>query len=220
MNRRRQIVATLLTQSLVVALAFAAAGPAAADANLNCSAYAGMAVADNEQNKALGCGFQGPQWHSDFNAHFQWCQLPATKMENLTNEDKARKAALQLCALKPYADQSACHGYAEQAVAQNAEAVAMNCGLTSKRWSADYAAHFNWCLKADAASRSSVARARAARARTSSPAAARPTRSRRRTNATHTPPSHLPKRAPASGARADLPAGVGVNTGPATIRGA
>lgn len=44
--------------------------PAAADANLNCDAYAGAAVAQNQQNLAQNCGFGGGRWLSNFKAHF------------------------------------------------------------------------------------------------------------------------------------------------------
>jgi hypothetical protein len=143
-----------------VFLAGAAHTGALADANLNCGAYAGVAVADNEQNKNLGCGFSGAAWSSDFNAHFSWCQQPATKMANLTAEDKARKAALAQCAQKPAQTQQACQGYADQAVKQSKEAAAMRCGFAGGRWAADYATHFNWCLTANEGARTAEVKAR------------------------------------------------------------
>ena len=38
-----------------------------------CQAYAQMAMSSNEQNLARGCGFTGPRWLSDFQAHYNWC---------------------------------------------------------------------------------------------------------------------------------------------------
>jgi hypothetical protein len=136
------------------------ASPALADANLNCDAYAGMAVADNEQNKNFACGFSGPAWSSDFNGHRAWCLQDATKMANLTAEDKARKAALAQCAKKPAQAQQACQGYAQQAVNQAKEATAMKCGFSGGRWVADYAAHFSFCLSANEGARAGEAKAR------------------------------------------------------------
>jgi hypothetical protein len=134
--------------------------PASADANLNCDAYAATAVADNQQNKTFGCGLQGPGWHSDFNAHVQWCKQDATKMVNLTDEDKARKSALAQCAQKPAQKQQACQGYAQQAVKQAKEAVSLNCGFSGGRWSGDHAGHFNWCVGVSDAAREGEAKAR------------------------------------------------------------
>lgn len=156
MFKIRHFVSFLALNCALAALAQSAR----ADANLNCDAYAATAVADNEQNKTFGCGLQGSGWHSDFNAHVQWCRQDATKMVNLTNEDKARKAALAQCAQKPAQKQQACQGYAQQAVKQAKEAVSLNCGFSGGRWSADYAGHFNWCVGAPDAARDGEAKVR------------------------------------------------------------
>ena len=66
-------------------------GPSAADPNLNCNAYAGAAVAQNQQNVGQQCGFNGGRWLDDFKAHFDWCAAPATTMANLVAEDTARQ---------------------------------------------------------------------------------------------------------------------------------
>lgn len=133
-------------------LVFAApilAHSAQADANLNCSAYAGFAVSQQEQNIAQNCGFSGGGWSADFNAHFQWCQLDNVKMVNLTTEDNARKAALQQCAQAPLIRQAECQGYAANAVLDSRLSFQAVCGLTGGRWSEDYAGHFDWCLTVD-----------------------------------------------------------------------
>ena len=38
-----------------------------------CSQYARMAVGEQSENLARGCGYSGPDWHSDYDAHLRWC---------------------------------------------------------------------------------------------------------------------------------------------------
>lgn len=38
-----------------------------------CSQYARLAVGENAENLARGCGYSGPGWHSDYNGHLRWC---------------------------------------------------------------------------------------------------------------------------------------------------
>jgi hypothetical protein len=87
-------IATLVLGSLVLA------ADARADTNLNCDAYAAAAVAQNQQNIALGCGLTGLAWSNDHAGHRNWCLAPATKMPNLTHEDDARTSALAQCGNK------------------------------------------------------------------------------------------------------------------------
>jgi hypothetical protein len=121
-------------------------GSALATQHLNCGAYAGLAVAQQEQNVQMKCGFTGGRWSNDFKGHFQWCQT--STMAKLTAEDKARKAALAKCTKKPQEDQQACQAYAAEAVKQQKANKAKGCGLKGGAWSEDYASHFGWCLKA------------------------------------------------------------------------
>ena len=151
----RPLLSALLLLSLPLA-----AHPAAADANLNCDAYAGAAVAQQQQNLAQNCGYAGPAWSLDFANHRAWCSAPATKMEHLTAEDGARRDALALCADKPKQEQAACQVYAERAVMVADAAIKQQCGLGGGRWSLDYGAHFNWCLGVPQAARDQEDRAR------------------------------------------------------------
>jgi hypothetical protein len=131
-----------------------------AEANLNCDAYAGAAVAQSQQNEIFKCGFSGPAWSSDFNAHRQWCLAPATKMQNLTAEDNARKQALAQCAEKPKLDQAACQVFAKKAMIAVEGAAKRGCGFGGNRWVVDHGAHFNWCLSASPESRDQENQAR------------------------------------------------------------
>ncbi len=154
------------TPSSIQAAAFVAAillSPASAfaDANLNCNAYAGAAIAEVKQNAAESCGFTGNRWLNDFKAHFDWCAAAGTTMANLVAEDKAREDALTQCANKAVQAQQACQSYAQLAVGEAAAAAENSCGFSGGGWSSDYAAHFNWCLTASEAARKqeNVARA-------------------------------------------------------------
>lgn len=131
---------------------------ALAGQHLNCNAYAGAAVAQNQQNIAQNCGFTGGRWSSDFNGHFNWCK--GANMAALTGEDRARQAMLQQCAAKPAQDQQACQAYAQEAVAQQKGNKSRSCGLKGAGWSENYATHFNWCLKANQGARNAAQNAR------------------------------------------------------------
>lgn len=144
--------------ALIVALL--PTGGVLADANLNCDAYAGAAAAQNQQNEIFKCGFSGSAWSSDFNAHRQWCLAPATKMQNLTAEDNARKQALVQCAEKAKLDQAACLVFAKKAMIAVDGAAKRACGFGGNRWLVDYGAHFNWCLSASPEARDQENQAR------------------------------------------------------------
>lgn len=148
-----------------VSFAFAAAGglfiaapQAAATSHLNCGAYAAAAIAQNQQNVNLKCGFSGPRWSGNFNAHFNWCNT--ANMAALTAEDKARAGMLAQCAAKPKQDQQACQAYAKEAVGQQKTNKARGCGLSGGAWSEDHAAHFDWCLGASQSARNAENNAR------------------------------------------------------------
>lgn len=142
----RPISTARLTGAAVALLFVTSIDHAFATQHLNCGAYAALAVAQQEQNIQMKCGFAGGRWSGDLNGHFTWCQT--STMAKLTTEDKARKAALAKCAKKPQADQQACQAYAAEAVKQQKANKAKGCGLKGGAWSEDFAAHFGWCLKA------------------------------------------------------------------------
>lgn len=144
----------------IVLFTLALAGTARADPSLNCDAYAGAAVAQQQQNLAQGCGFAGPAWSADFGAHRNWCLAPATTMANLTAEDQARQSALATCANQPKADQAACQTYANRAVTVADAAAKRQCGFGGGRWTVDYGTHFDWCLTASQSARDQEDKAR------------------------------------------------------------
>lgn len=125
---------------------------------LNCSAYAATAVAQNDQNVMQQCGFAGLRWSNDLSAHFKWCET--VTMADLTAEDNARKSMLAQCAEKPKQDQQACQTYAKAAVEHQLANRSQGCGFSGGAWSENYAAHFDWCLKAVPDARASEGNAR------------------------------------------------------------
>ncbi len=141
--------------------AFLPGGGARADATLNCDAYAGAAVAQNQVNVAAGCSLTGGRWSDDFDGHRNWCLQPNVRMENVTAEDGARRAALAQCAARPAMDQQACQTYADDAVMAADAATRQSCGFQGGRWLTDFGAHFKWCLGVPQSARDQEAQARA-----------------------------------------------------------
>ena len=136
--------------------------PAQADTTLNCQAYAQKAVKQQQQNEILHCGFSGGGWSKDFQAHFNWCQLPQVNMSHLTSEDNSRTDALKQCQqssqfeYKPgkftvQPDKTLdilCGQYALDSRMQNQENHEFNCGFQGGHWSDDVNGHRAWCLQA------------------------------------------------------------------------
>ena len=108
----------------------------------NCAAYAAAAVAQNEQNKAVGCGLTGGRWQSDYDAHFTWCQQQNVGIQDLSSEDHARKVELQACSAKT----AFCESYAKGAVGAQIENMQYQCKFGGGRWQLNHSAHFKWCM--------------------------------------------------------------------------
>ena len=66
------MIKTLAAVSVVSALAIAA--PVAASAQTaNCNWYAETALKQQQRNEQGKCGFKGPEWSSNREAHVTWC---------------------------------------------------------------------------------------------------------------------------------------------------
>ncbi len=60
-----------------------------------CTQYAATAVAQNRRNRNLGCGFRGPRWHRNWQAHFAWCLTQPYRIAN--RETRIRRNRLNVC---------------------------------------------------------------------------------------------------------------------------
>ena len=143
-----------------------AADAQAADAAA-CDQYAKSAVAQAQKNLQNKCGYTGPVWVTDYNAHYNWCLLVPNQMAN--DGRTGRDADLAKCSSGPkmiemqplpfeppgmapgdkmQTTQQACTSYANDSVAQHKENLAKGCGFPPPRWSADHQGHYQWCLSA------------------------------------------------------------------------
>ena len=62
-----------------------------------CAIYATQAVVTAGEAQGLGCGFFGPRWTPDYNAHFAWC-MTGVPPAVMISEATARGAELAACA--------------------------------------------------------------------------------------------------------------------------
>jgi hypothetical protein len=97
MNNIRPIKKALAIPIVGGMLSAFAVVSANADTNLNCDAYAKAAIAEQQQNLQLGCGFSGPAWQDNYQAHFAWCQSPGIGITHISGEDASRLNALAQC---------------------------------------------------------------------------------------------------------------------------
>ena len=104
-----------------------------------CDKYAKDAVLQNQENLKIGCGFLGPKWSADYNAHFNWCM--SGNLNNTKIESTGRQQALAQC------KKGKCDFYAKQAVYANDRNVQCGCGAKGPQWSSDYSYHYNWCVQ-------------------------------------------------------------------------
>jgi hypothetical protein len=116
---------------------------------VECNKYATLANADQTSNLSGRCGFTGPRWQNNYDAHLSWCLTMPIQAAN--HELNIRTAMLGVCGREePYVR---CDGYARQAIAQISEATARRCsfgGQPPGRWNPIYEDHLAWCIGVDA----------------------------------------------------------------------
>lgn len=126
-----------------------------ADKCVRCFDYQNQAGAQAEENRNRGCGFTGPQWTEDKNAHFQWCwNLQTSHRGEPARHTRERAAALKNCptAVK----KKFCDTYADRAISQYHERrkLAQPCGEPKgAMWHANYQNHYGWCVAVSDAER-------------------------------------------------------------------
>jgi hypothetical protein len=67
------IIRNLVAGSGLLLAAVTLALPGVANAQANCEWYGKTALAQQQQNEHLKCGFKGNEWSSDLKAHMTWC---------------------------------------------------------------------------------------------------------------------------------------------------
>lgn len=81
----------LLLQALSMFVFCISSGAALAD----CADYGSTAVAQQNENISLGCGFSGLRWHSDAASHTRFCRLVGEG--TISGETAIREAELAKC---------------------------------------------------------------------------------------------------------------------------
>lgn len=61
----------------------------------SCEVYARIAQIQAEANRKYRCGFEGPAWDFNAQAHFQWCRH--VRRDTISNAARERFAQLQRC---------------------------------------------------------------------------------------------------------------------------
>jgi hypothetical protein len=75
-----------------LALLLAAPRDAAAQA-ANCAWYADTAIKQQQQNELRKCGFAGPEWNTDRQAHLAWCTTQSPDSWKAQAQNRERKLA-------------------------------------------------------------------------------------------------------------------------------
>jgi len=84
-----------MTRLLLQALAMFVFCVSSSAALANCADYGSTAVAQQNENISLGCGFSGLRWHSDAASHTGFCRLVGEG--TISGETAIREAELAKC---------------------------------------------------------------------------------------------------------------------------
>ncbi len=118
-----------------------------------CQVYAESAMTQQRENLERGCGFQGPEWNLEFQAHLNWC-LHGENVKYTARGTRGREDALARCrvsepaAIRP---EDRCVIYARTAIDQQKKNLDLGCGFVGPVWSNDRQAHHQWCQEVDPA---------------------------------------------------------------------
>ena len=69
-----------------------------ASAQANCDWYAKTALKQQQENEQRKCGFKGPEWSLDLEAHMSWCSSVAPDLWK--KQAQLRNQQLEACAKK------------------------------------------------------------------------------------------------------------------------
>jgi hypothetical protein len=91
---RERLATTSITAACAAAILVLAASHAAAQP-INCNWYADTALKQQQQNEQRKCGFSGPEWSSNKQAHVTWCATQAP--DRWKREAQKREQMLDAC---------------------------------------------------------------------------------------------------------------------------
>jgi hypothetical protein len=74
-------------------LALMVAPPAALAQASSCGWYADTAIKQQQQNELRKCGFSGPEWSADRQAHLAWCATQSPDNWKAQAQNRERKLA-------------------------------------------------------------------------------------------------------------------------------
>lgn len=123
-----------------------------------CRHYASLAVQDNAANIRMRCGYSGPRWRSDFNAHYNWCMgLREVAGRDTPDADETLLRGVMLTGC-------VCYQYAREAKKVVESNLSLGCGFSGARWVNSHSFHYDWCthLPANSTLHISEERARSA----------------------------------------------------------
>ncbi len=87
-------ITTVAALLLLAGLALLLAVPRDAAAQAaNCAWYADTAIKQQQQNELRKCGFAGPEWNTDRQAHLAWCTTQSPDSWKAQAQNRERKLA-------------------------------------------------------------------------------------------------------------------------------
>ena len=104
-----------------------------------CENYAKGAIYYAQQAVNDRCGFTGPRWTTDKEAHRKWCLSLNGNQKPANDEQEARRTGIVNCV-------AGCSEYARDAESAAGEAEWLGCGFTGPRWSDNDDDHYVWCV--------------------------------------------------------------------------
>ena len=86
-------IKTVVALTLLAGLAANATPRAALAQTAGCTWYADMALKQQQQNELRKCGFTGPEWNSNRQAHLAWCATQAPDTWKVRAQNRERQLA-------------------------------------------------------------------------------------------------------------------------------
>ena len=87
-------ITTVAALSLLAGVALTLAAPRGAVAQVaSCDWYADTAIKQQQQNERRKCGFSGPEWNANRQAHLAWCATQSPDSWKAQAQNRERKLA-------------------------------------------------------------------------------------------------------------------------------